>query len=240
MATNQTTETVEALEGAAREAAVTLASLGNAVHKSLTIDSLEQVNETIGLVLQLQPVLNRELAVCKRANPTVEVKAGRFHKHMVDLIARIDDGTMWQLDAATTFLAASFTRNTKAWASYQNHITSRTVQPSLKGFAAYQERHRLGHYNAKGELTPAGEQYDKDRAEADYKARTRKITKFDSMDFGGFLDEDATDEEKLQFFFELAYFAEAQTLRMVKRLKASDSGKRTIAAAKEKALATIG
>lgn len=239
--TTTTTEAApEALQGAALTAATELAKLSEAVFTSITADGLAHVSETIALVMKLQPMLNAEFKACERANPTRDsIGAGLFHKHMTALMAR-GEGLSWKLDANLTLMAAKFRRNAKAWSSYTNRITTRGEMPSLAKFVSFQDRFNLGHFNSKGEITPAGEAYDQEQADAKFKDMTHKISKFDDVDFGGLLDEDATDEDRLTLFHELLYFANAQVLKMERKYGKTDAGKKLVASARTRAKATIG
>ena len=107
-ASTPTTEAApEALQGAALTAATELAKLSEAVFTSITVEGLAHVNQTIALVMKLQPVLNAEFKACERANPTrTSIGAGLFHKWMTDLMARAD-GLSWKLDANLTLTAAT-------------------------------------------------------------------------------------------------------------------------------------
>ena len=107
-------------------------------------------------------------------------------------------------------------------------------------FVSFQERFGKGHYNAQGELTPTGKAWDKEQADEKFRDMTHKIRKFEDVDFGGMLDEDSTDEDRLAFFHELSYFANAQTLKLERKYSRSDSGKKLIAAARSRAKVTIG
>jgi hypothetical protein len=235
--TNATTAVVENLTGAAREAAVKLADLGSKVYSEITVGGIAHVNATIVAIMELQPTLSRELAQCKRDNPTVEVKEGRFHKHMTALINRVgDDKVTWQLDAATTFLAASFKRDARAWSAYQNLIADTVGTPTLRAFVAFQDRYKLGHYTSRGVLTEAGKRADKDAAEDAYKEATKKVDRFKDIDWSPWLDEgQGTDEDWLAFFHELAYYAEGEVLRRERTLKGSTSGKAIVSAARDAA-----
>ena len=230
--TNKAAEAAEALTGAALTAAAKLAKLGEAVHQSITVGGLEHVNATIALVLELQPMLHQELEACKRANPTRDkIGAGLFHKHMLALMARGKD-LSWTLDANTTFLAASFTRDARAWQAYQQRVSTSGKRPDLAQFIEFQRRFKLGHYTAKGVLTQAGKDYDAEQTELAFKAQTGKLKEWDDVDWSNFWDKDSTDEEKLATFKGLAYYFNGNALKLERKLSKSDSGRTIISRVK--------
>jgi hypothetical protein len=235
--TATTTEVVENLTGAARDAAVQLATLGSKVYTEITAGGIAHVNATITAIMNLQPTLARELAQCKRDNPTVEVKEGRFHKYMTSLVNRVgDESITWKLDPATTFLAASFKRDARAWSAYQNMIADNVATPTLKAFVEFQRRFKLNHYTNRGVLNDAGKRYDAEQREAQFKGSTKKVARFADIDWTPWLDEgEGTDEDWLKFYHELAYYAEGEVLRRERMLKASTSGKAIVSAAREAA-----
>lgn len=239
--TTQAVETtVETLTGAAREAAIKLATLGQAVATEITVGGIAHVNATLTAIMNLQPTLKGQLEACKRANPTREVAEGLFHSHMSKLMAQVDDDAVtWKLDAPTTWLAASFKRDARAWSAYQNLITRTTSAPTLRAFVAFQERYAMGHYNGQGELTDAGTRYDTEQRELAFWQATARADLFDDYDWSGMLDADATDEDALVFYEKLAYWANAKLLKKQALLKGDTSGKAIIRNAHAKATADV-
>lgn len=242
MAENATTTTeapAPVLTGKAREAAMALVTQGNAVFTSLTEGSLQQVNATIELIVKLAPMLSTQLRNLRRVDGD-DVGPGAFLSHIKSYVTSIGDPSFeWKLDAGTTFLAAEFVRDRKAWASYRNHVIGGggKRQPSFTRYAApatdtslggYQARFKAGHYDSMGNLTTKGEKAEEKLRKDAFAEQTISVSWFDTIDFSGVLDADASKADELAFYHKLAYWAESQLLTLEAELKTTDSGKKTV------------